>query len=339
MRASQPVGTTDIGPILALLHSRLGFDFREYRQGTLVRRIEQRIRAARCDGVAAYAARLETDPAELDVLFRSLLIPVTGFFRDPEAWTSLRREVVRELVRRRPRETPIRAWVVGCSTGEEAYSLAMLLIEEWNAAATACPLQIFASDVNAAALAVARLGSYPAKIATSLSRRQLRRFFLPVESRLRVTPELRRTIVFARHDVLRDPPYAHLDLISCRNLLIYLQPAAQNRVVDSFRGALAPGGYLFLGTAEDMRALQRQRFDVVSDKWRIYRRRDATTAERTLGVRPRGAIAPSIDRGDPAPSGLSVERRLASASAEVQSLREELAAVYADRHAAATERG
>src|SRR6185436_6567529 len=210
-------------------------------------------------------------PAEAAALFDDLLISVTGFFRDPEAWRFLQEQVIRPLVLRTDAQAALRVWVPGCSTGEEPYSVAMLLVEELEAARQSRPIQIFASDVDAGALEFARAGLYADGIAADITPERLARFFVEEDHRFRVTKTLREAVVFARQNLVADPPFSHLDLISCRNVLMYFEPGAQKKIFSLLHFALVEKGHLFLGTAEAI-GQQEDQFEGVSKTWRIYRR-------------------------------------------------------------------
>ena len=222
---------------------------------------------------------LRNDPAEVTALFKDLLINVTSFFREPAAWQILQEQVIRRLVAEKDADAPLRVWIPACATGEEAYSIAMVLIEEIEAAGKSCRLQVFASDVDTEALETARAGIYPEGIAAHVSPSGCRRFFIKSEHSYQVNKELRDTVVFAQQSLVSDPPFSRLDVISCRNLFIYLEPAVQERLIPLLHFALLDGGYLFLGSAEDI-GLQEDLFEAVSTKWRIYRRIGPTRHDR-----------------------------------------------------------
>jgi two-component system CheB/CheR fusion protein len=265
--------------ILALLRLQRGHDFRTYKPGTIRRRVARRMGFLQIDSLADYLARLRRDAEEVDALFRDLLVGVTGFFRDPEAFEALERTVIRPLVAEKAESEPVRVWVPGCSTGEEAYSIAMLVLEALEAAGKQCPVQVFATDLDETALATGRAGVYPESVAAAVPPARLARFFERTDHACRVTDRLRETVTFAMQDVVGDPPFSRVDLISCRNLLIYLNTGVQRTVLGYFHFALAPGGHLFLGTSESAGAGETL-FAPVDKHWRIYRRAEREAAER-----------------------------------------------------------
>jgi len=256
--------------IIDLLRTQTTHDFTFYKQGTLRRRIERRMASAAIVDSNRYLDILQRDPAELELLAKDVLINVTSFFRDPKAFELLAEQVIPDLVRRHEADSPLRIWVAGCSTGEETYSIAMLFLEEITAVKSAVTLQVFASDVDGDAVAFAREGIYPETIAADVSPARLARFFTKQNRGYRVVSELRGLVVFTTQDVLADPPFSRLDLVSCRNLLIYLRPEAQEKVLLLFDFALRQGGVLFLGGAETVANLA-DRFEPISKTHRIYR--------------------------------------------------------------------
>ena len=259
-----------LAEIVDLLRTKTSHDFSLYKPGTLLRRIERRMALAGADDSGGYLDRLRQDPGELELLAKDLLINVTSFFRDSSAFEFLVNEVIPDLVHRHSLDRPLRVWVAGCSTGEETYSLAMLFLEEIAAAKRNIKLQVFASDVDEEAVALAREGRYSESIAADVSPARLARFFTQEDHSYRVVPELRGTVVFTTQDVLADPPFSRLDLISCRNLLIYLRPEAQEKVLLLFHFALREGGVLMLGGSETVGRLD-DRFEPISKAQRIYR--------------------------------------------------------------------
>ncbi|HEY7219863.1 MAG TPA: chemotaxis protein CheB [Candidatus Binatia bacterium] len=260
--------------ILDALAMRSGNDFSAYKKTTLLRRVERRMGINRLASLSDYLRFMQANPAEVNDLAKDMLIGVSSFFRDSEAFDELRRTVIAPLVQERADGASLRAWIPGCSTGEEAYSIAILLLEQLEAANKNCPLRIFASDVDGEALKFAREGIYPHSIAADVAEPRLNRFFTKQDSTYRVTKQLRESVIFSMQNVLTEAPFSKLDLISCRNLLIYIEPAVQRRLISLFAFALGPGGYLFLGKS-DGTASQNPLFLAVSAKWRIYRRNSA----------------------------------------------------------------
>ena len=258
--------------IIDLLRTRTVHDFTLYKPGTLQRRIERRLAMASIEAsnMGRYLEMLQGNPTELDLLSRDLLINVTSFFRDPKVFDLLAAKVIPELVKHQPEDRPLRVWIAGCSTGEETYSLAMLFREEISASNPNIKLEVFASDVDADAVASAREGLYPATIEADVSPARLAQFFSKEDHSYRVSPELRASVIFTVQDLLADPPFSRLDLVSCRNLLIYLGPVAQAKVISLFHFALRPGGILLLGSAETVGSLD-GRFEVISKPERLYR--------------------------------------------------------------------
>jgi two-component system CheB/CheR fusion protein len=263
-----------VSRVVGLIKKQTGRDFTAYRPGMLTRRVERRAGLVGLPGVADYLTYLAGHPDEVAALVADLLIGVTRFFRDPEAFAVLEAEVIPAVLGGKAPGVGVRAWVPGCATGEEAYSVAMLLLERAGAAGTAAtPVQVYGTDIDPDALTTARAGVYPeGVIAETVPPARLDRFFAPeMDKALRVTRLLRDAVVFAPQNVLSDPPFSRLDLICCRNLLIYLEPAAQQRVLGQFAFALNPGGFLFLGPSETL-AGQADLFEPVSGPWRVFRR-------------------------------------------------------------------
>jgi two-component system CheB/CheR fusion protein len=259
--------------ILALLRQSTGKDFSLYKQGTLYRRLERRMAMAGIPSSdrARYLGILEQNPFELSQLATDIFINVTSFFRDPEIFERLRATVLPQLLRHHPPEVTLRLWVAGCSTGEEAYSLAMLVQECIADAKSDIKMQVFASDADEEAIAFAREGIYPKMIEADVSPERLQRFFTAEEHGYRVGPELRASVIFAVQNILTDPPFSNIDLISCRNVLIYLGPEAQAKVIALCHFALNENGILLLGTTETV-GNGASRFDVVDKAAKIFRR-------------------------------------------------------------------
>jgi two-component system CheB/CheR fusion protein len=263
------------GPLLEiidLLRTKTAHDFRLYKKGTLRRRIERRmgLEAIDINDMDRYLAILRAQPGELNLLAKDLLINVTSFFRDPKVFDFLATQIIPGLVQGRTSNQPLRIWIAGCSTGEETYSLVMLLREAITAEQSNIKLQVFASDVDADAVAMAREGLYPKSIEADVSPARLARFFSKEEQSYRISSELRAAVVFTVQDLLADPPFSRLDLISCRNLMIYLGQEAQAKVVSIFHFALREGGILLLGNAETI-GHEDGRFSVISKSERLYR--------------------------------------------------------------------
>jgi len=261
-----------LSEVIDLLRTKTAHDFRLYKSGTLQRRIERRMAmaAVEADDMDRYLKILHGDARELDLLAKDLLINVTSFFRDPKVFDLLAEKIVPDLVRNHAPDQPLRIWIAGCSTGEETYSLAMLFREQIAAAKRNIKLQVFASDVDPDAVARAREGLYPLAIEADVSSERLARFFTKEDQGYRVLPELRAVVVFTVQDVLADPPFSRLDLVSCRNLLIYLLPEAQTKVISLFHFALREGGLLLLGSSETVVNAD-GRFEAISKPERIYR--------------------------------------------------------------------
>ena len=257
--------------IIAVLkaHSPINFDL--YKDGTLLRRIERRMALRHMENSGDYLALLKDSAEEAQNLCADLLISVTSFFRDPDAFDYLEKTVLDELVKSHDAGHPVRIWVPGCATGEEVYSLAMLVIEKISTLRKDVKLQVFASDVDERALTVARNGVYPDSISEDVSPARLKRFFTKEDHSYRVTPELRDAVVFANQNILADAPFSKLDLISCRNLMIYLTPDAQERIMQMFHFALNDGGALFLGMSETT-GNHDSLFEPLSKKYRVYKR-------------------------------------------------------------------
>jgi two-component system CheB/CheR fusion protein len=257
--------------ILAILRTHTGHDFSGYKKATVLRRLQRRMGLASLFTLADYAARLRDSAEEVRALANDMMINVTGFFRDLQSWEALRELVVRPLVTGWQSNMPIRAWVSACSSGEEAYSLAMLLAEEISSSGKSIEVKIFATDAAVKSLELARAGVYPGGIEGDLSLERLDRFFERDEHVYRIRKQIRDMVVFAPQNVLRDPPFSHVDICTCRNLLIYLEPDVQERVLALLHFALKHGGTLFLGSAETPGSLK-SLFETVSPQYRIYRR-------------------------------------------------------------------
>ena len=303
--SSLPAGGGDLNKICILLRTRTGHDFTYYKPSTLIRRIERRMAVQQIETMHEFVSFLQRVPSEVDALFRDLLIGVTNFFRDPEAFRALEEQVIPRLFEGRDAGDVIRIWSVGCSTGEEAYSLAILLQERMGAIRQNCTVQVFATDIDSQAIATARAGLYPASIAADLSAERLARFFGAEAggSMYRVHKGIRDMLVFSEQDLGKDPPFSRLDLISCRNLLIYMGETLHKKVIPLFHYALNPGGFLFIGKSETVGEFG-DMFAVVDRSSKIYQRREELSVanRKTLGrfvqtiTAPSGSIARTVER-------------------------------------------
>lgn len=271
-------GLSDVDPtnfisVLAVLRRYTDYDFNSYKKGTVERRVQRRMGLKQIENLADYVAYMRERPDEVNQLFRDLLIGVTRFFREPEAWESFGSEVVRRLVERKPKDEPIRAWVPGCASGEEAYTLAMTIFDEFDRVNRRADVQVFATDLNSHAIEAARAGKYPKSIEADVPAATLRKYFTDTGDAYSVNKRLRESIVFAQQNVISDPPFSKLDIITCRNLMIYLESDVQQRMIEMFHFALAEGGFLFLGNSETAERPGRL-FEALDKPNRIYRRAD-----------------------------------------------------------------
>ncbi len=266
----EPEAPRGLDALYGVLETEFGLDFTHYKPSTVTRRIERRLGLAQARSVDEYLTRLRSERDELDALYRDLLIGVTRFFRDPDAFALLEQRILPELLTREPRNVPLRVWVAGCATGEEAYSLAILL-QELAATYGERPIKIFATDVHRGSLEHATLGVYGEDAIANVAPDRLARYFIHSGNTYQVVPELRQMVVFAQHNVISDAPFTRVDLISCRNLLIYLQPPAQQRVLSFFHFALTQSGMLFLGPSESLGPLA-DGFEIIDKHWQLYRK-------------------------------------------------------------------
>jgi two-component system CheB/CheR fusion protein len=298
--------------IFVLIRNQTGHDFSSYKPNTIRRRIERRMNVHQIAGLDSYLHFLQLNPAELQVLFKELLIGVTSFFRDPDAFNILASKVLPSLVSGKPKDDLLRVWVPGCSTGEEAYSLAILLRECMESVGKHLSVQIFATDLDPDAIAVARAGLYPNVVAADVAAQRLERFFLGEDGCYRVKKELREMLVFAPQNVIADPPFTKLDLLCCRNLLIYLNSKLQQRILSLFHYALRPEGVLFLGSSESIDGFG-QLFTAIDKKWKIFRRQEVMpgtyVAELPLaGLGARTGDSPAPIRSSSEAAGVNLQR-------------------------------
>ena len=283
---------TDYTQIIAALPQVTGVDFSLYKAGTLQRRIAKRMAQKGFSDPAAYLRHVQSEPQESRALFADLLIRVSSFFRDPDAFRALERKVIAPLLSRADASTPIRVWVPGCARGDEVYSIGMLLLERAARLGRVPRIQLFGSDISAPDIDAARIGRFEERIAAEMPAARLNRFFQKVPDGYQVRPDLRELCVFACHEVGSDPPFSNLDLISCRNLLIYFGRPLQERVLDTFHFALKPSGALFLGRSESLGG-RLELFSMVDRKYRIYRSKPPSgrrALHRVLGRS--GVLAP-----------------------------------------------
>lgn len=280
VKAGQNHHTQYLENIFALIQKSTGHDLSHYKQTTISRRIERRMAVHQISKVSTYIKHLENNPAEVNFLFKDLLIGVTSFFRDDEVFKVLKEQVLPQLLKNRPPDSIIRIWIVGCSTGEEAYSLAILMLEVMEMTGHFYNIQVFASDIDADAVEKARLGIFPDSIAADVSEQRLRKYFVKEENTYRVNRQIRETVVFAVHNVIKDPPFSKIDLLSCRNLLIYIDAPLQKKILPLFHYTLKHDGVLLLGTSESIREFN-ELFNPISGKWKIFKKL-AGSAEKAI---------------------------------------------------------
>lgn len=266
--------------IFVLVRSRTNQDFSLYKRSTIMRRIERRMSLHQLTQMDDYVRFLQENPSEIEILAKEMLIGVTQFFRDPEAWASLQKDVLQRIIQSKPENSTLRAWVVGCSTGEEAYTLAMVLQECLDDLGKSGDLQfqIFATDTDSDAIDVARTGKYPSNIGMDVTPERLERFFIKKDETYQISQKLRDRVTFAQHNVIRDPPFAHLDILSCRNLLIYFSPELQKKLIQLFHYALDPDGILILGTSESISGYS-DLFSALDGKHKIFRKREGPSSQ------------------------------------------------------------
>ncbi|MDF3068551.1 MAG: Chemotaxis protein methyltransferase CheR [Polyangiaceae bacterium] len=285
-----------IKEILALLRAHTGHDFAQFKMNTINRRVERRMVVHKIDQPGQYLLLLQEDPAELEALFRDLLIGVTKFFRDAEAFDAMQEQIARRLAST-PVGSLVRVWAVACSTGEEAYSLAILFREHMELTKQNFKLQVFGTDIDSRAIATARAGLYPSSIVTDVSPERLSRWFSPEGDCYRINKSIRDTLIFSEHDVVKDPPFSRLDFISCRNLLIYMGPELQRKLIQLFHYALNQDGVLLLGSAETV-GDSAELFAPLERKAKLYRRQQTHSATGPLLApsAPRATIHRSVGR-------------------------------------------
>ena len=278
--------------IIAILRDSSDVDFSNYKRNTLHRRIARRMVLHRFDNLDQYAQFLTDSPAEAEALYQDVLINVTSFFRDPQAYDALKEKVFPELTSERSRHEPVRVWALGCSTGEEAYSIAMAYTEFAEASGRRVPLQVFATDLNSAGIERARTGVYPKSIEQDVDAERLRRFFIDIDGSYRICKPIRDMCIFARQNLLADPPFSRIDLVACRNVLIYLQPVLQQRLIPMLHYALRGRGFLWLGMSETIGSYA-DLFEMQDARYKVYRRKEAALRARApVPITPREVTIP-----------------------------------------------
>ena len=307
--------------IFVLLRGRTGHDFSLYKSTTLRRRIARRMNIHQIKGHKHYIRYLEENPQEIDLLFKELLIGVTNFFRDREAFEALGKNALPDLLGSKPDDAALRVWVPGCSTGEEAYSVAMLLRETMNRLKRHNDIQIFATDLDAQAIEIARIGRYPDGIGVDVGPERLKRFFTRENDHYRIKKEIRETVIFAEQNLIKDPPFTKLDLLSCRNLLIYLHADLQKRLLPLFHYALKPDGILFLGPSETIGGFS-ELFKVVDKKWKVFARKAGATAVHAATDLPKPpAAGEDVEAVGPLPAAREKHPSVAELSSKLLSER------------------
>ncbi|MEW6658271.1 MAG: protein-glutamate O-methyltransferase CheR [Thermodesulfobacteriota bacterium] len=276
-----PETEKELEPVLLLLRKATGVNFTLYKRNTLRRRILRRMVLHKLDNLGSYLAFLQDNPGEVAALYQDVLIKVTGFFRDEGAFDVLKKVVFPEVLAARPKDGFVRFWVPGCSTGEEAYSLAMSWLEFMGGQAANVPIQIFATDVSEAVIEKARVGLYLENIAAEVSPERLRRFFVKVAGGYQISKTIRDMCVFSRQNLIQDPPFSQVDLVSCRNVLIYLESGLQKRLIPMFHQSLNPRGFLMLGVSESVGAFTGL-FALLDKKFKIYRRKSTLPQIKTI---------------------------------------------------------
>ena len=283
--------------VFTQVRARTGRDFSRYKRSTVMRRLRRRMQLTQTEELSDYLLLLRQEPSEIVALSDDFLITVTNFFRDPAVFAELEQNVIPQLFADKGPEQNVRVWSVGCSTGEEAYSLAMLLLEEAGRREAPPEIQVFASDLHESSLLKAREAYYPGDIKETVSAERLRRFFIKEDNGYRIRKEVRDLVVFAPHNLLGDPPFSRIDLIACRNLLIYLQRTVQHEVIELFHYALRPGGTLLLGTSETIE--NSELFRTENKKLCLFRKRNVPAPDLHLPVFPLARTRPA----NPLPAG------------------------------------
>lgn len=308
--SAETSGRHQLQKIFALIRSATGHDFSHYKHSTIERRIERRLAVHQITSLPDYILFLQKNPAEIQTLFKNLVIGVTRFFRDPKAYDVLEKALSQLIHAKHPEDT-LRCWVVGCSTGEEAYSLAILVSEAMETRKKHINIQIFATDIDEVAIDTARKGVYPASIAGDVSKERLSRFFLKEEGFFKIKKPVRDMVVFSLQSVIKDPPFSRLDLLSCRNLMIYLDATLQKKIIPVFHYTLNPGGVLQLGTSETIGEFT-DLFGPVDSKFKIYQRKEGVSTgivDYSKGIATQRSEGTGPDAGQqlPAPANIQAQ--------------------------------
>ncbi len=309
---TRPEADAGLRRILMLLRSTTGHDFSLYKTSTIGRRIERRMLQHGIADTEIYARYINEHRAEAHALFTDLLVRVTSFFRDPEAFSALKKDVLPELLAGKPADYVLRAWVAGCATGEEAYSVAILLREFMEENGRDHRVQLYGTDIDEGAITLARAGRYPPNIVQDVEPGRLRRFFVKDGDGYRVQKTIREMVVFAVQSVIKDPPFSYLDLLSCRNVMIYVKPEQQDRLLSTFHFALKPGGVLFLSTSESI-GTHSDLFAPLNRKWKLYRATRADASARHV----RADVVPLAAQGDGRPADAPVTKKKETRLAEL----------------------
>ncbi len=266
--------------IFMLIRTKTGHDFSDYKPNTTRRRIERRMAVHKINRIADYIRYIQQNPAEVETLYKDMLIGVTNFFRDPDAFCALKEKVITSILKNLKTDAPVRIWVPGCSTGEEAYSMAMLLEESMDEMKRHFKIQIFATDLDPDAIEHARTAAFPDSIAADVSPERLKRFFIREDHTFRVKKQIREMVVFAVQNLIKDPPFSKLDLVSCRNVLIYMNSALQKKIIALFHYTVNQNGFLFLGSSEGI-GTYTDLFHCVDTRWKIFKRKGAVLEKTT----------------------------------------------------------
>ena len=295
--------------ILLIVKDKTGIDFfLHYKQASIYRRVIRRVALHKCVTLDDYSSMLEINEKEVFDLYNDFLINVTNFFRDPDFYTTLENKVFPSIVKQREQTDPIRIWVAGCATGEEAYSIAIQLIEFLDKAELNIPFQIFASDLDRNAIEKARLGVYPLSALQNVPHHLLKRFFKKIDSHYQIGKNVREVCIFSQQNLLKDPPFSRVDLISCQNVLIYLETSPQQKILQTFHYALKPSGYLFLGKSETISGAG-DLFDPLDKKIRIYRHKATPSPPLDFTLKPGSVIPRETHRPEP-PGPLDIEKEM-----------------------------